>query len=57
LHQILPKAWRYASENHSQDPTGQVRSNVKVMLTVFFDSHGVVHNEYAPQSTTITKES
>jgi hypothetical protein len=34
----------------------QVLSNVKVMLTVFFDSRGVVHHEYAPQGTTITKE-
>jgi hypothetical protein len=34
----------------------QVRSNVKVILTVLFDSRGVVHHEYAPQGTTITKE-
>jgi hypothetical protein len=34
----------------------QVRSNGKVMLTVFFDSRGVVHHEYAPQGTTTTKE-
>jgi histone-lysine N-methyltransferase SETMAR len=34
----------------------QVRSNVKVMLTVFFDQKGVVHHEYAPQGQTITKE-
>ncbi|PNF33903.1 hypothetical protein B7P43_G06496, partial [Cryptotermes secundus] len=34
----------------------QVRSNVKVMLAVFFKSCGVVHHEYAPQGQTITKE-
>jgi Transposase. len=34
----------------------QVRSYVKVMLTIFFDSRGVVHHEYAPQGQTITKE-
>jgi len=34
----------------------QVRSNVKVMLTLFFDSRGVVHHEYAPQGQTVTKE-
>ena len=34
----------------------KVRSNVKVMLTDFFDSSGVVHHEYAPHGTTITKE-
>ncbi|XP_013788617.2 uncharacterized protein LOC106472507 [Limulus polyphemus] len=45
---------------HSTSPrpkkARQVRSNVKVMLTVFFDSRGVVHHEYAPQGQTITKE-
>ncbi|XP_077541268.1 uncharacterized protein LOC144153510 [Haemaphysalis longicornis] len=35
---------------------GQVRSNVNVMLTAFFDSRGVVHYDYAPQGQTITKE-
>ena len=34
----------------------QVRSQVKVMLTVFFDYQGVVHHEYAPKGQTITKE-
>ncbi|XP_049522073.1 protein GVQW3-like [Dermacentor silvarum] len=45
---------------HSPSPrpkkARQVRSNVKVMLTAFFDSRGVVHHEYAPQGQTITKE-
>ena len=35
----------------------QVRSNVKVLLTVFFNSSGVLHHEYAPQGQTVTKES
>ncbi|KAL4119443.1 hypothetical protein QTP88_012252 [Uroleucon formosanum] len=34
----------------------QIRSQVKVMLTVFFDYQGVVHHEYAPKGQTITKE-
>jgi len=34
----------------------QVCSNVKVLLTVFFDSRGVVRHEYAPQGQTVTKE-
>ena len=34
----------------------QSRSNVKVMLTVFFDHEGVVHHEYAPPGQTITKD-
>ncbi|XP_049516978.1 histone-lysine N-methyltransferase SETMAR-like [Dermacentor silvarum] len=45
---------------HSTSPrpkkARQVRSNIKVMPTAFFDSRGVVHHEYAPQGQTITKE-
>ena len=33
-----------------------VRSNVKVILTVFFDSRGVLHHEYAPQGQNINRE-
>ena len=31
-------------------------SNIKVTLTAFFYSHGVVHHEHAPQGQIITKE-
>ncbi|XP_070394043.1 uncharacterized protein [Dermacentor albipictus] len=45
---------------HSTSPrpkkARQVRSNVKVMLTAFFDFRGVVQHEYAPQGQTIPKE-
>ncbi|UYV65545.1 hypothetical protein LAZ67_3004659 [Cordylochernes scorpioides] len=34
----------------------QVRSNVKVLLTVFFDFRGVVHHEFLPQGRTVNKE-
>jgi len=34
----------------------QVRSHVKVMLTVFFDSEDVVHYEFLPQGRTVNKE-
>ena len=34
----------------------QVCSNVKVMLTCFFDSRGIMHHEYAPEGQTINKE-
>ena len=34
----------------------QVRSNVKVLLTVFFDCNGVVHHECLPQGRTVNKE-
>ena len=33
-----------------------VRSNVKVLLTVYFDCNGVVHHEFLPQGITINKE-
>ncbi|UYV63722.1 hypothetical protein LAZ67_2005429 [Cordylochernes scorpioides] len=34
----------------------QVRSNVKFLLTVFFDCRGVVHHEFLPQGRTVNKE-
>ncbi|XP_018346773.1 PREDICTED: histone-lysine N-methyltransferase SETMAR-like [Trachymyrmex septentrionalis] len=34
----------------------QVRSNVKVLLTVFFDFNGVVHHEFLPYGRTVNKE-
>ena len=34
----------------------QVPSIVKVMLTCFFYSHGIVHHKYAPEGRTINKE-
>ena len=34
----------------------QVRSNVKVLLTVFFDCNGVVHHEFLPQGRTVNNE-
>ena len=33
----------------------QVRSHVKVMLTAFFDSEGVVHYEFLPRDRTVNK--
>ena len=34
----------------------QVQSNLKVLLTVFFDCNGVVHHEFLTQGRTINKE-
>ncbi|UYV64514.1 hypothetical protein LAZ67_3001065 [Cordylochernes scorpioides] len=34
----------------------QVRSNVKVLLTVFFDCRGMVHHEFLPQGRRVNKE-
>ena len=47
--------WKH-STSPRQKNARQVRRNVKVMLTVFFGSHGVVHQEYAPQGQNIDKE-
>jgi len=47
--------WKHPSSPRPKKAR-QVRSNVKVLLTIFFGSRGVVHHEYAPQSQTITKE-
>jgi len=45
---------------HSTSPrpkkARQVQSNIKVMLTSFFDSCGVVHHKYVPQGQNINKE-
>ncbi|KAG7162477.1 putative Transposase-containing protein 31 [Homarus americanus] len=34
----------------------QSRSNVEVMLIVFFDWKGVVHHEFVPRGQTVNKE-
>ena len=34
----------------------QVRSNVKVLLSVFFDCIGVVHHKFLPQGRMVNKE-
>ena len=36
--------------------TRQVRSNVKVLLTVFFDYNGVMHRDFLPERCTVNKE-
>ena len=47
--------WKH-TESQRPKKARQVRSNVKVLLTVFFDYHGVVHQEFLPQDLTINKE-
>ncbi|GFX25331.1 hypothetical protein TNCV_1274911 [Trichonephila clavipes] len=34
----------------------QMQSKIKVILIVFFDAVGIVHDEYAPQGQTVNKE-
>lgn len=55
---LKPRCSRHSGDIHnSRDhrKSKQVRSNVKIMLTFFFDSCGLVHHEYA-QGQNITKE-
>ena len=33
----------------------QVRSKIKVLLTVFFDASGVVHHEHLPEGSTVNQ--
>ena len=33
----------------------QVRSKIKVLLTIFFDASGVVHHEYLPECSTVNQ--
>ena len=34
----------------------QFRSNIKVLLTVFFDCKGMVHHEFLPQGRMVNKK-
>jgi [histone H3]-lysine36 N-dimethyltransferase SETMAR len=52
---VQSSQWKHSSSPRPKKAR-QVRSHVKVMLTVFFDHRGVVHHEYAPQDQTINKE-
>ena len=47
--------WKRAEEPRPRK-TRQVRSNVNVLLTVFFDCNGVVHHEFLPQGRTVNTE-
>ncbi|KAJ4433029.1 hypothetical protein ANN_15286 [Periplaneta americana] len=56
-----PETKRQSSQwKHPESPrpkkARQVRSKIKVMLTVFFDVRGIVHHEYAPEGQTVIKE-
>ncbi|UYV64606.1 nAChRa1 [Cordylochernes scorpioides] len=53
------EAWVYGYDlPHEPRPkkARQVRSNVKVLLTVFFDCRGVVHHVFLPQGRMVNKE-
>ena len=44
--------WKH-TESPRPKKARDVRSNVKVLLTVFFDYHGVVHQKFLPQGHTV----
>ena len=45
-----------ASRRAKTKTARRVQSNVKVLLTVFFDCNGVVQLEFLPQVRTVNKE-
>ncbi|CAK9799943.1 Mariner Mos1 transposase [Anthophora quadrimaculata] len=47
--------YRLENEPNPKKPR-QSRSKIKVMLTVFFDYHGVVHSEFLPDGQAVNKE-
>ena len=47
--------WK-CSEEPREKKASQVRSNFKVVLTVFFDCNTVVHHEFLPQARGVKKE-
>ena len=47
--------WKH-TESPRPKKARQVRTNVKVLLTVFFDYHGVVHQEFLTQGRAVNKE-
>ena len=57
---ILKNKAQKSQWKRSKEPTlkiaRQVRSNVKVLISLFFDSNGVMHHEFLPQGRTVNKE-
>ena len=50
----MSSQWKHSTSPRPKKAR-QVRSKVKVMLIVFFDSRGVVHHKYAPQGQNLNK--
>ena len=51
----LSSQWKRPEEPRPKKAR-QVRLNVKVLLTVFFDCNSMVHHEFLPQGRTASKE-
>jgi transposase len=52
---VQSSQWKHSSYPRPKK-TQRVQSKVKVLLTVFFDYHGIVHHSYAPAGQIINKE-
>ena len=52
---VQSSQWKRPEEPRPKE-AHRVRSNVKVLLTVFIDCNGVVHHEFLPQDLTVNKE-
>ncbi|UYV68489.1 hypothetical protein LAZ67_5004482 [Cordylochernes scorpioides] len=52
---VQSSQWKLPHETRPKKAR-QVRSNVKILLTVFFDCRGVVHHEFLPQGGTVNEE-
>jgi hypothetical protein len=52
---VQSSQWKHSSSPRPKKAQ-QVRSKVKVLLTVFFDYRGIVHHSYAPEGQTINTE-
>jgi hypothetical protein len=51
---VQSSQWKHSSSPRPKKAQW-VRSKVKVLLTVFFDYHGIMHHSYAPAGQTINK--
>ena len=52
---VQSSQWRHPEQKRSKKAC-QIRLNVKVLLTSFFDSNGMVHHEFLPQGRTVNKK-
>ena len=52
---VQSSQWKSPSSPRAKKPR-QSRSNIKVMLIVFFDLHGIVRADFVPRNTTVNSE-
>jgi hypothetical protein len=52
---VQSSQWKHSSSPRTKKAQW-VQSKFKVLLTIFFDYHAIVHQSYAPEGQTINKE-